>query len=167
MNPSTRPVPPARSIRHDRVSGASEHRRPRENLSARVRRAGAHPPLDQPQQTQTVHQRGRQDQARVGDQALMIEGRCEPVQTARYRHKKCTLTSQSSQPGGREPHRVGGSQPTDGFVGSSVWGRVAAGLVRVCGPARFGACGTGVRGWCGWWRVGLGCAARGAERRLR
>ena len=75
------------------VSGASEHRRDqRENLSARVRRAGAHPPLDQPQQTQTVHQRGRQDQARVGDQALMIEGRCEPVQTARrYRHKKCLL----------------------------------------------------------------------------
>ena len=55
---------------------------------------------------------------------------------------------------------------TDGFVGSSVWGRVAAGLVRVCGPARFGACRTGVRGWCGWWRVGLGCAARGAERYL-
>ena len=44
---------------------------------------------------------------------------------------------------------------------------VAAGLVRVCGPARFGACGTGVRGWCGWWRVGCGCAAPGAQRRVR
>ena len=30
--------------------------------------------------------------------------------------------------------------------GIGVWGRVAAGLVRVCGPARFGACRTGVRG---------------------
>ena len=58
-------------------------------------------------------------------------------------------------------------ESTDGFVGSTVWGRVAAGLVRVCGPARFGACSTGVRGWCGWWRVGFGCAAPGAERRLR
>ena len=44
---------------------------------------------------------------------------------------------------------------------------VAAGLVRVCGPARFGACRTGVRGWCGWWRVGCGCAAPGAQRRVR
>ena len=58
-------------------------------------------------------------------------------------------------------------ESTDGFVGSTVWGRVAAGLVRVCGPACFGACRSGVRGWCGWWRVGCGCAAPGAERRLR
>ena len=58
-------------------------------------------------------------------------------------------------------------ESTDGFVGSTVWGRVAAGLVRVCGPARFGACRTGVRDWCGWWRLGCGCAAPGAERRLR
>ena len=66
------------------VGGAREHRRyHRENLRARVRRAGAHPPLDQPQQTQTGHQRARQDQARVGHQAFMIEGRCEPVRTAR------------------------------------------------------------------------------------
>ena len=51
---------------------------------------------------------------------------------------------------------------TDGFVGSTVWGRVAAGLVRVCGLARFGACGTGVRGWCGLVAggVGLRCAGR-------
>ena len=51
---------------------------------------------------------------------------------------------------------------TDGFVGSSVWGRVAAGLVRVCGPARFGACRTGVRD-CGGLvagGVGLRCAGR-------
>ena len=58
-------------------------------------------------------------------------------------------------------------ESTDGLVGSTVWGRVAAGLVRVCGPERFGACRTGVRGWCGWWRVGFGCAARGAQRRVR
>ena len=43
---------------------------------------------------------------------------------------------------------------TDGFVGSSVWGRVAVGLVRVCGLARFGAF-WGVRDWsAGLWRVG-------------
>ena len=58
-------------------------------------------------------------------------------------------------------------ESTDGFVGSTVWGRVAVGLVRVCGPARFGACEAGVRGWCGWWRVGCGCAAPGAQRRVR
>ena len=54
---------------------------------------------------------------------------------------------------------------TDGFVGSSVWGRVAAGLVRVCGLARFGAF-WGVRDWsAGLWRVGGGwgwAALRGA-----
>ena len=58
-------------------------------------------------------------------------------------------------------------ESTDGFVGSTVWGRVAAGLVRVCGPARFGACRAGARGWCGWWRVGWCCAAPGAQRRVR
>ncbi len=41
-----------------------------------------------------------------------------------------------------------------GFVGSSVWGRVVVGLVRVCGLARFGAF-WGVRDWsAGLWRVG-------------
>ena len=43
------------------------------DLGARVRGTGAHPPLDQRRQAQTVHQRARQDQARVGHQALMIE----------------------------------------------------------------------------------------------
>ena len=63
---------------------ASEHRGDHgADLGTRVRGTGAHPPLDQPQQAQTVHQRSRQDQARVGHQALMIERRCEPVQTAR------------------------------------------------------------------------------------
>ena len=65
------------------------------------------------------------------------------------------------------PHRWIQAKPesTDGFVGSSVWGRVAAGLVRVCGLARFGAF-WGVRDWsAGLVRlvaggVGLRCAGR-------
>ena len=66
------------------VSGPCEHRGDHgADLGARVRGTGAHPPLDQPQQTQTGHQRSRQDQARVGHQALMINRRCEPVRTAR------------------------------------------------------------------------------------
>ena len=66
------------------MSAARDHRGDhRENLRARVRGTRAHPPLDQPQQTQTGHQRARQDQARVGHQALMINRRCEPVQPAR------------------------------------------------------------------------------------
>ena len=66
------------------MGGPCEHRGDhREDLGARVRGTRAHPPLDQPQQTQTGHQRARQDQARVGHQALMIKGRCEPVRTAR------------------------------------------------------------------------------------
>ena len=89
------------------MSAACEHRGDHgADLRARVRGTGAHPPLDQPQQTQTGHQRARQDQARVGHQSLMINRRCEPVRTARRsRHKKCLLflrrmwlsTSQSSQ----------------------------------------------------------------------
>ncbi len=89
------------------VSAAREHRGDhRADLGARVRGTRAHPPLDQRRNTQTGHQRARQDQARVGHQALMIKRRCEPVQTARRcRHKKCLLflrrmwiwTSQSSQ----------------------------------------------------------------------
>ena len=55
---------------------------------------------------------------------------------------------------------------TDGFVGSSVWGRVAAGLVRVCGPARFGAF-WGVRDWsAGLWRVGGGWGSAALRRAL-
>ncbi len=89
------------------VSAAREHRGDhRADLGARVRGTRAHPPLDQRRNTQTGHQRARQDQARVGHQALMINRRCEPVRTARRsRHKKCLLflrrmwiwTSQSSQ----------------------------------------------------------------------
>ncbi len=66
------------------VSAACEHRGDhRADLGARVRGTGAHPPLDQRRNTQTGHQRARQDQARVGHQALMINRRCEPVRTAR------------------------------------------------------------------------------------
>ena len=53
---------------------------------------------------------------------------------------------------------------SDGDSGVGV-GLVGAGLVRVCGLARFGACGTGVRG-CGGLvagGVGLRCAGRGGR----
>ena len=66
------------------MSGPCEHRGDHgADLGARVRGTGAHPPLDQRRKAQTGNQRARQDQARVGHQALMIEGRCEPVRTAR------------------------------------------------------------------------------------
>ena len=66
------------------VSAACEHRGDHgADLGAWVRGTGAHPPLDQRRKAQTVHQRSRQDQARVGHQSLMVEGRCEPVWTAR------------------------------------------------------------------------------------
>ena len=73
--------------------------------------------------------------------------------------------------GGRckHPAPAVGSKPesTDGLVGSTVWDRVAAGLVRVCGPARFGACETGVRGCGGLVALGVGlrCAGRCAPLR--
>ena len=47
------------------------------------------------------------------------------------------------------------------------WGRVAAGLVRVCGPARFGACRIGVWGWCGLVAGGVRLRCAGRCGRLR
>ena len=47
------------------------------------------------------------------------------------------------------------------------WGRVAAGLVCVCGPARFGACRIGVWGWCGLVAGGVRLRCAGRCGRLR
>ena len=46
-------------------------------------------------------------------------------------------------------------------------GPVGAGLVRVCGRARFGACRIGVRGWWGLVAGGVGLRCAGRCGRLR
>ena len=66
------------------VGSARHHRRyHRQDLAARVRGPGPDPPIDQRLHTEAGHQRASHDQPGVGYQALMIEGRSDPIEIAR------------------------------------------------------------------------------------
>ena len=56
---------------------------------------------------------------------------------------------------------------TDGFVGSAFGAGWPLGWCVCAGRRVLGRAGLECGAVAGWWRVGLGCAAPGAERRLR
>ena len=77
------------------MGGAHQHRRhQRRHLPPRRRRANSAPQthrrIHQRHHTQPTHQHPRRQQARIGDQRLIIENHPEPVNIARYStHRKC------------------------------------------------------------------------------
>ena len=58
-------------------------------------------------------------------------------------------------------------ESTDGFVGSAFGAGWPLGWCVWAGRRVLGRVWSGLGAVAGWWRLGLGCAARGAERRLR
>ncbi len=68
----------------DRVAACESGHDERQELVAGVRRAGLAPEVevavDQLAQAEAVSQGGRQKQSRVGHQAVVVEGRREPVE---------------------------------------------------------------------------------------
>ena len=67
------------------------------------------------------------------------------------------------------PHRWIQAKPesTDGLVGSAVGAGWPLGWCVCAGRRVLGRAGLGCGAGAGWWRVGFGCAARGAQRRVR